>query len=228
MTNPLGGIDQLVHGSAHLKGWGSPPIPDRTLYFVRGFDSRSSTFSYDLNPRFGTTDLSRNMARTPFRITLDVTLDIGKPMPVQQLERWLGPGRRGIPGPKLTALELKRRYERNVPDPYAAILAETDSLLLSREQSETITGVQANYRQSMDSIWISLAETLSALPDDFDSRAALKAQENTIDRAWEYTRLSVRSSLGMLLSPLQLALMPVVVRGLYNAEKPIKSRFYMN
>jgi len=148
-------------------------------------------------------------------------------MPRQQLERWLGPGRDGRAGEKLTAAELKRRYERNVPDPYAAILAETDSLLLSREQSEAVTRTQAEYRQGMDSIWTGLADTLSALPIDFDSRAALKLQESTIDEAWEYTRLSVRGSLGKILSPLQLTLMPSAARGLYNSDKPVKARMYM-
>jgi hypothetical protein len=36
LANPLGGIDQLLHGSDRLRGWGATPIPDGTLYQIRG------------------------------------------------------------------------------------------------------------------------------------------------------------------------------------------------
>ena len=54
-ANPLAGLDQLVHGGDHLRGWGLPAAPDPILYYVRGFDPAAKRFIYDVNPRFGNT-----------------------------------------------------------------------------------------------------------------------------------------------------------------------------
>ena len=94
IANPLGGLDQLLHGRA-MRGWGRARIPDPVLYTVRGFDAAARSFRYDVNSRFGSTDPARSLARTPFRITLDVRIDLGKPLSEQQLDRWLTPGRGG-------------------------------------------------------------------------------------------------------------------------------------
>ncbi|MFI5229442.1 MAG: carboxypeptidase-like regulatory domain-containing protein, partial [Gemmatimonadales bacterium] len=51
LTNPLGGLDQLLHGTNNLRGWGTPATPDQTLYTVRGFDPSTSRFLYMVNPR---------------------------------------------------------------------------------------------------------------------------------------------------------------------------------
>ena len=124
LTNPLGGLDQLLHGANDLHGWGAAAIPDRTLYTVRGFDPTTSRFLYTVNPRFGSTQPSTNTVRAPFRLTLDVQLDIARSMPEQQLDRWLRPGRAGRPGQKLPAQEFMRRYQRTVPDPYGELLQQ--------------------------------------------------------------------------------------------------------
>lgn len=43
LTNPLGGLDQALHGSSNLRGWGTQPFADPVLYNVRGFDPASLT-----------------------------------------------------------------------------------------------------------------------------------------------------------------------------------------
>jgi hypothetical protein len=227
-SNPLGGIDRLLHGPNGLRGWGSPSLPDPNLYYVRGFDPAESKFIYEVNPGFGRQRPAQASLRSPFRVTLDITLDIGKPLPVQQLERWLGPGRNGRKGPKLTATDLKKRYERSVYDPYRELIDASDSLLLSRDQAEAIEAEHTRYRAGMDSIWLAAANTLASLPDEFDSKAALKIQEDATDAAWEYTRQSVKASLKRLLSPIQITLAPGAVRMFYLAEKPLHIRMFMN
>lgn len=228
-ANPLGGLDQLLHGSDHLRGWGSPAIPDPVLYNVRGFDATNDRFRYDVNPRFGNTSPANTILRSPFRVTLDVRLDLGTPLPQQQLSRWLKPGRAGRPGPKLSAAELKRRYARNVPDPYAGILQETDSLLLTREQVEAIQSVQKVYVQRMDSLWTSLANYLASLGDKFNGAEALKRQESATDDAWELSRLDVQKNLPTILSPVQLQLLPFPAGLLYKAKDQLKGiRIFMN
>ena len=101
-------------------------------------------------------------------------------------------------------------------------------MLLSRDQSEAITAEGLKYRAGMDSIWTAAAERLADLPDDFDPKVALKLQEDAADAAWEYSRVSVRASLGKLLSPLQINLSGGTLLMLYRAEKPLHVRMYMN
>jgi len=205
--NPLGGIDQLVHGSAHLRGWGLPAFPDPTLYTVRGFYSPTHRFQYEVNPRFGNTRPANSIVRAPFRLELEVSLNVGPPLPLQQLERSMGAGR-NRPGPKLTPNDLKKRYKRNVPDPYAAILEESDSLLISADQEKALEAVQTEYLRGVDSLWTPLTDYLAALGNSFDSKEALRRQEETVDAVWEYSRLNVQKTLGTILSPVQINLLP--------------------
>ena len=81
LANPLGGLDQLVHGANNLKGWGTPALPNPVLYTVRGFDPNTNNFLYNINPRFGSTSPTNSTIRAPFRMTLDVSVDIGRPSP---------------------------------------------------------------------------------------------------------------------------------------------------
>ncbi len=221
LTNPLGGLDQVLHGSGGLRGWGTQPAPDPILYYVRGFNAGTQRFQYEVNPRFGATDAARSTLRAPFRATIDFAFSLTPDVAQQQLERYLGPGRAGRPGPKLTVADLMQRYARNVGDPYQAILRETDSLLLSRPQVEALQAAGATYRQKMDSLWHALATEFAGFGDHYDVRAAVKRQEDAIADGNEVTRLHIRATLGDILTPIQLRLMPYA--RLYRTEKPVTS-----
>lgn len=216
---PLGGLDRLVHGSDGLKGWGSPASPDPVLYSVRGFDPAGERFRYAVNPNFGR---SRETTREPFRLTIDVSLDWGRPLPVQQMERSLRPA----PGAgRISADSLSRRYARSVPDLYAAILLESDSLMLSPEQTAALRAAQTSYRARVAAVLTHLSEYLAALPDRFDAAEALRRQEAVLDEAWEVGRLEgpiIRS----ILSPLQLRMLPGQVSFLINSPVPVRIRTY--
>jgi hypothetical protein len=219
-ANPLAGIDQLLHGS-RLHGWGTAVVPDPTLYYVDGFDPNARRFVYRVNPRFGTTDPAQTIARSPFRVTIDVSFYLSPDFPQQQLVRYLGAGRGGRPGPRLTERELKQRYERNVSDPYLAIMSQSDSLLLAREQVEALQRADVGYRQQMDSLWQSLASDFARLGEQFDVAAAVKRQESAIQAAREITRVHVRGTLGDILTPVQLRLMPGSVLEMYRASEAL-------
>jgi hypothetical protein len=227
IANPLGGIDQLLHGSAHLRGWGVPAFPDPTLYTVRGFDSLNRRFRYEVNPRFGNTRPATSLVRAPFRLEVEVSLNVGPPLSLQQLERWIGAGR-NRPGSKLTPEELKTRYRRNVPDPYAAILEESDSLLLSAEQEKALKATQTEYLRGVDSLWTPLTEYLAGLGNSFDSKEVLRRQEETIDAVWEYSRLNAQKTLGTILSPIQVKLLPWEPAMLYTAKEALHIRIFMS
>ena len=226
LVNPLGGLDQLIHGSDHLRGWGTPAQPDPVLLTPRGFDASSNAFRYDVNPRFGSTNPANTTLRAPFRVSLDVSLQLGPSIGVQQLARFLRPGRAGHPGTRLTAADLKKRYQRNVPDPYAAILRESDSLLISRDQADSLARVDAVYRARIDSMWTDLSEHLAGLGDQFDAREALERQEKTIDAAWELSRQDLQRTLPRILSPAQLRVLPNPANFLFEARKPVQVRMF--
>lgn len=226
-SNPLGGLDQLLHGSNKLHGWGAAAVPDPVLFTVTGWDPAAQRFQYSVNPRFGSTRPSATTTRAPFRVTLDVSVDVGRPIEQQQVDRWLKPGRGGRGGVKADAIELKRRYDRNVPDLYQMVLQQTDSLLLSRDQVESLQRARATYRARLDSVWTGLAQTLADLPDDYDSRAAYRTASGTIDEAWELTRLELKRTLPEILNRVQIQLLPGVVRSLVQSTAPVRIRLFI-
>lgn len=226
-TNPLGGLDELLHGPSHLRGWGTAAYPDPVLYTPTGFDAAANRFKYVINPRFGNTSPANTLLRVPFVVTLDISLSVGRQLPEQQLDRWLNPGRAGHKGPKLSAKELAGRYARSVPDPYTGILEESDSLLLTPDQSEALQKVDSAYRQRIDNLWSSLGEEFAALGDDYNSAEALKKQEATVDEAWEISRLDVQHTLPRILSPLQIKLLPWEAALLFKAKQNVHIRIFI-
>ena len=77
VLNVLAGLDQLVHGSDRLHGWGQPAYPDPVLLQVRGFDPVARRYRYAVNRAFGDTRAYRTLFQSPFRIAIDVSLDVG-------------------------------------------------------------------------------------------------------------------------------------------------------
>ena len=72
-------------------------------------------FVYAVNQRFGSTRPSTTTLRAPFRVTLDVGIDIARSLSEQMLDRWLRAGRAGQPGTRLSSAELLRRFARRSP-----------------------------------------------------------------------------------------------------------------
>lgn len=226
-VNPLGGLDQLLHGSDHLHGWGTVAYPDPALLIPTGFDATASRFRYAVNPRFGNTNPTSPLLRSPFRVTLDVSLILGRPLNQQQIDRWIKPGRGGHRGPKLSSEELKRRYSRSVPDPYLAVLQQSDSLLLTRDQADALQEADREYRQHVDSIWSDLSAYLASLPDHYSTADALTRQEASIDAAWELTKVDVQRTLPRVLSPIQMRLLPGEAAYLMRTKGKVGIRLFL-
>jgi hypothetical protein len=223
-ANPLGGIDQLLHGANNLRGWGAPAVPDRTLYTVRGYDNSTHQFLYDVNQRFGSTNPAATTLRAPFRLTLDVSVDIARSIPEQMLDSWLKAGRAGRPGVKIAAADLFRRFSRTVPDPYAELLQQSDSLLLSNEEVTRLQAANRNYRVQVDAMWNELASYLGSLPDRYDFDAASRRTDDVTDQVWEVTRLDVQRQLATILAPAQQALLGGWAGQLFRARDRVHIR----
>ncbi|MGE5099003.1 MAG: hypothetical protein ACM3SX_03370 [Deltaproteobacteria bacterium] len=226
VSNPLGGLDQLMHGNS-LKGWGTPSFPDRVLYYVRGFDSTARQFRYEVNPRFGNTRPSTTTLRVPFRVTLDVTMSFGPSLDEQQINRMLRAGRNGNPGPKLDSAGIVRRYCGNLPDWYGEILQQADSLLLTREQVDALQAAKTAYIARVREHWGRFAAHLAAIPDTYDVQDLVKQQSDASNVAWDIARDEAQTTLPKILTPVQLKILPGNSRFIFESKDPIRNvRFF--
>jgi hypothetical protein len=98
---------------------------------------------------------------------------------------------------------------RQVPDIYAEILEESDSLLITREQMEALKAAQVGYRVRIDSLWKAATATLAAMSDDYDADDAMRLIDEATESAWLIGRDQL-PVLETILSPLQMRLAPWV------------------
>jgi hypothetical protein len=213
VTNPLGGLDQLLHGNEHLQGWGGGTLPDPVLLTVRGFDPAARRFQYEVNPRFGSTRSAQQLARVPFRVTVDFTFDLGVPIMMQQATKLLAPGRHGRRGQRLSTDSTLGKLRRQVPDLYAMLLEESDSLLITREQAEALTAAQTAYHTRNDSAWKETAVAFTVMGDTYDATDAMNLLEDAVERGWLRARDELLT-VDKILSPLQMRLAPWIIRSL--------------
>jgi hypothetical protein len=160
-------------------------------------------------------------------MTVTASIDIGRALPAQQLDRWLKPGRAGRPGPRVDAPQLLRRLERQVPDPWTELLGQSDSLLLSKSQVDSLHAVDRRYQARIDSLWSRTAEQLTGLPDTYDENAAYHLMDGAIDEAWEMTRLDVVNQLPQVLSPEQLTTLVGWAGQLWRAPGRVHIRMFV-
>jgi hypothetical protein len=127
MLNVLTGLDQALHGSDNLRGWGQQSFTDRTLLYVRGFDATAGAerYIYQVNEHFGSAN-NRAGASAPFQVGLTGRYQIGLDDSRRAMFNVLG-GQNGQP---LSADQLKERMRRGVTNPFYRIIALKDSLQL--------------------------------------------------------------------------------------------------
>ena len=228
-ANPLGGLDLLLHGSNDLRGWGAAPFIDGSLYQVRGFEATSRQFQYAVNPRFGNTSPSTSTFRTPFRVSLDVKIDLGH----NQQEQSVILGMRIKPplvGTRAPFDTLKIRYLNGTAGPngfsdiYKVMLRYADSIALTRDQSERVQARQKQLAARADSVYGELAKYLVALPSDFSAKDAAKHVADTNNDMWNIIYAET-PWLKELLTPGQIRLLPGSLRDMITLPN-FKGRFY--
>ena len=225
-TNVLGGLDELLHGSSHLQGWGGPAFPDPTLYRVTGFDPVAQRFSYAVNPRFGSSSPATSTMRIPFRMTLGVSLDLGHSYEEQQLALNLRV-RPSLAGTRASADSIKARYYRCCAwtDVYLLLTRMSDSLALSRDQITAMQQQRVVMLAREDSIYTALANDLVTVPNDYDQKEVLKKVTAANDKAFQAV-LDQRTFLAKLLTKGQIRLLPGVLFRMLT-DPNFKDRFYM-
>lgn len=184
VTNPLVGLDRLVHGEDKIHGWGQNPNLDQQLLYVRGFDQAKQKYTYEVNQRFGSTSASQITRRNVFGLTAVLRYDLGVARERYNLLQQLDRGR-GRPGQKANAQQLRGTGNNGLINPMQQILVQSDSLKLTRKQADSLTVLNRYYVLKQDSIWAPVARELAALPDKYDRDRAYDkskhAREQQVD-----------------------------------------------
>jgi hypothetical protein len=223
-ANLTSAFDEILHGSNDLHGWGVIPLPDPTLYQVRGFDPTGQKFIYQVNPRFGSSSAATTTRRSPFRITFDVQVDLGRSSVEQQVEQNIRI-RPSMLGTRAPVDSVRVRYMRtNYSDFYAFILRNADSLALSRDQTDRIKIEQARMRTVGDSVYRVLAQYLVALPTDFDVKDAAKHVTTSNTDMWNII-YAEKTFLLNTLTPGQVRRLPSPIQNMITVPE-FKGRFF--
>ena len=185
LSNPLGAADLLMHGENKLHGWGQQPVPDASLLYVRGFDSQTQRYRYEVNERFGATNPQTSAFRLPVTLTAMLRFDVGPTRERQMLSMQLDRGRR-TQGDRIPEAMIKAMYGAGgVPNPMATILRQQDSLHLTSQQADSLAMINRYYSIKVDSIWTPVAKFLANLPENYDQGEAydryLTARRGSVD-----------------------------------------------
>ncbi len=97
-VNALGGLDELLHGSANLRGWGQFRGQDNTLLYVRGFDAGTQSYRYEVNERFAAARNGANGIRVPFQIGINARYTLGPDRMRDMIQAMRGAGGGGGAG----------------------------------------------------------------------------------------------------------------------------------
>ena len=159
--NVLAGVDQVLHGSASMRGWGSPATPDPVLLVPRGFDAAAERFRYDVNTRFADTRPGRTLALTPFRIVIDFSLRLSTDFDLQQLRRAVEPVRGPVGWQRRSADSLTAFYLRRTSSIHKALLQETDSLFLSAAQVTALRRADSVFSERVRAVYLPLGKFLA-------------------------------------------------------------------
>ena len=213
--NTLAGIDQLLHGSHNLQGWGQPAFADRTLLYVRGFDPQTQRYIYQVNEHFGAANGTRNAFRVPFQLSLQARLAIGVDPARQQMNAVFGGGRGGRP----TVANFRERLARAVPNTFRQILELNDSLKLelTPDQQKNLTVAGDSLQAKADTLVEALAETLGAAEKNADPMQLGMKMRGKIQEGRKLAETAITDA-EKILTPEQWAKVPK------NIKEPLQGR----
>lgn len=134
---------------------------DPVLLVPKGFDMGTRRFLYDVNSRFGSNQTGRAVQRAPFRLVIDVAMNLSTDFNVQQLRRAVEPVRVGNDWRRRTADSIASFYLSRTSSIHKMLLAERDSLFLSATQVEMLRLADSVYSERVRAIFSPLGELLA-------------------------------------------------------------------
>ena len=210
LQNVLAGIDQALHGSESLRGWGSQIAPDPTLLVPKGFDREVPRFKYDVNPRFGQSRVGRSIGRDPFRIVIDFSLNLSTNFDLQQLRRAVEPVKSPRGWERRSADSLASFYLSNTSSIHKLLLSESDSLFLSAAQMTALRSADSVYSERVRALYKPLGEFL-ARSNGVAGKAELDSVKSTQKKYWEVFWEQPEIA-GAVVTPAQRQLIPMFER----------------
>ena len=211
--NPLAGLDQLLHGSDKLKGWGQPNRADPTLLYVSGFDPINKRFIYTVNDRFGDNPATRTAIRSPFQLALQARLQVGPDRQRELLEGTL----RGINGDRAAGgrggrnFDLRTIVNRVAPNPVAAIIALKDTIQLTEDQVAKLQAVSDSLSAKNDSLIADVERQLAKGQGGADLAAVFPNIQPRLQQARNNYLAAVKSAQAIL-TPEQWSRLPDDIR----------------
>jgi hypothetical protein len=210
LQNVLAGVDQLVHGSESLRGWGSSATPDPVLFVPRGFDASAGRFRYDVNPRFADTRPNRTVLREPFRIVIDFSLQLSTDYGLQQLRRAVEPVKTARGWQRRSADSLAAFYLERTSSVHKALLKESDSLFLSNAQIAALRRADSVYSERVRGVYGELGRFLAqgnGAAGKVEMDSASKIQKAYWRIFWEQPEVA-----DSIITPAQKELFPMLRR----------------
>jgi hypothetical protein len=216
--NVLGGIDQLVHGSNNLRGWGSQPMVDPVLLVPHGFDPVSRQFNYTVNPRFADTRTANTLMRNPFRISMDFSFDFSTDFNLQQLRRAVEPIRTPTGWSRRSADSLTAFYLSRTSSVYKLLLENSDSLFLTKPQIALLQHDDSVYSAEVRAVYRPLGNFLSAGQGRDPGKAEMDSVKKTQKEYWKvfWAQPEIADS---AVTPSQRELMPMFKNMLATTKK---------
>jgi hypothetical protein len=163
LINVLAGLDQLAHGADRIHGWGQLVFPDPVLLRIRGFDPVARRYRYTVNPSFGDTRGYRTAFHSPFRIAIEVALDVGPNRERAEIAKRLAPD--GADGPvRLDSATLAERM-RSAHDPRALfepVIRRAEQFSLTPAQVDSLDVLGRAHSAFRDSTYDALAGYIAA------------------------------------------------------------------
>jgi hypothetical protein len=207
--NPLAGLDQLLHGSNNLRGWGQPNRADPTLLYVRGFDQAQQRFIYVVNDRFGDNPAARTAIRTPFQLALQARLQVGPDRQRQLLEGTL----RGINGGRGGGrnFDIRTIVNRIAPNPVTAIIQMKDTLQLTADQITKLQAVADSLTAKNDTLISVVEEQLAKGQGGADLAAVFPNIQPKLQQARNNYLAAIKSAQAIL-TPVQWSRLPEEIR----------------
>lgn len=224
LQNLSAGLDQVLHGSDDLRGWGSPTAQDPVLLQVRGFDASSKTFRYDVNPRFADTRLAHTLALNPFRIAIDVSFQLSTNYDLQRLRRAVEPVRAPEGYRRRSADSLTAFYLQRTSNIHRWLVEQSDSLLMSRDQISALQHADSIFSARVRAVYRPLGAFLASAngtagPAQLDS---VRATEKSYWKIfWEQPEIA-----DSIITPVQRELVPFLKQMLSLTAKQRETNRY--
>jgi hypothetical protein len=179
LTNPIAGVDLLMHGENNLQGWGQPARINSQLLYVTGFNPTTNNFTYSVNEKFGDQRSNQLIITRPFQVQLTARYTIGPDYArqAQLAAQTAARARGGNAAPADTMVQYTRMVQRYVPNIFRTILQRADTLKLDLTASQItlLTILGDSLVHQIDTLGLKVAAKMRSMGNNAD-QAAVQVQ----------------------------------------------------